>query len=158
MRKKGPEKYLGKRQYEVHLKHLTESSDKAKLYVQLSDHYLLPEYTCHAMDEVYLTKYNNKEVIQIKSDEFSEFLCKLLKKHWFLTENFVIGNNFLRFERFCIQKHNKPTGWTAEKLPDQTSFLQFVRFIDRTNCLDIFKFDLPECLIRPCDEFIFTQT
>ena len=56
MQKKGPDKFLGKRQYEVHIKHLTESSEKAKLYVELSEIYLLPEYNCHAMDEKYLWK------------------------------------------------------------------------------------------------------
>ena len=53
MRKKGPDRYLGKRQYELHIKHLTESSEKAKLYVELSENFLLPEYNCHAMDESY---------------------------------------------------------------------------------------------------------
>ena len=157
MHKKGPEKYLGKRQYEVHLKHLTESSDKAKLYVELSEKYQLPEYNCHACDEKYQTKYKNNEIIQILSEEFSNFQTKLMKKHWFLTENFVIGNNFLRFERFIMQKMNKGSGWSADKLPDQTTFQQFVRFYDKTNCLDIFKFDLPEALISNTDHFLFTQ-
>ena len=158
MRRRGPEKYLGKREYEKHLKHLTESSDKAKIYVRQSDKYLLPEYSCHAMDEVYLKKYENGEVVQLLSDEFSSFQTQILKKHWFLTENFVLGSNFLRFDRFCMKKLGKPTGWDSEKLPDQVSFLQYVRFFDRTNCLEMFKFELPESLVKPSDKFEFTQT
>lgn len=157
MRRKGPDKYLGKRQYELHIKHLTESSEKAKLYVELSEEFLLPEYNCHAMDESYQRKYKEREVIRIKSENFSEFQSKLLKKHWFLNENFVLGSTFLRFDRFLMQKTGKPSGWSAGKQPDQVSFLQFVRYFDRSNCLDIFKFDLPEGLIRSSDSFIFTQ-
>ena len=158
MRRRGPEKYLGKREYEKHLRHLTESSTKAKIYVEQSDEYLLPEYSCHASDETYLTKYKNGEVVQLLAEEFSAFQSKQLKKHWFLTENFVLGSNFQRFERFCMKKLGKPTGWDSEKLLDQCSFLQYVRFYDRTNCLEMFKFDLPEALIRPSDIFDFTRT
>ena len=158
MSKKGPDKYLGKRQYESHIKHLTESSQKAQLYVELSEHFVLPEYNCHAMDERYLTKYKNAEVIRIKDDAFNSFKVKLGKKHWFLNENFVLGSNFQRFDRFLMKKYGKPSGWDSEKLPDQTTFTQFVRYFDRTNCLDIFKFDLPAELITQSDHFEFTQT
>ena len=79
MNKRGPDKFLGKRQYEIHIKHLAESSDKAKLYVELSETYLLPEYNCHAMDEKYLKKYKNNEVIRVRNDEYMEFLVFLLK-------------------------------------------------------------------------------
>ena len=157
MKRKGPDKYLGKRQYEIHIKHLSESSDKAKLYVQQSDIYLQPEYNCHAMDESYLKKCHSNEVITLKSNEYNEFVCKLSKNHWFLSENFVLGSNFLRFDRFILLKCGKKTGWSIEKLPDQATFLQFVRFFDRTNCLDIFKFDVLEDLIQPSDNNIFTQ-
>ena len=157
MRNKGPEKYLGKRQYEIHIKHLTESSLKAKLYVELSDTYQLPEYNCHAMDEEYLSKYQRNEIIQIYVQEFSDFQNKLLKKHWFLNENFVLGSNFLRFDRFVHKKVGKQTGWSNDKLPDQVTFLQFARFYDRTNCLEIFKFNLPQTLISDSDSFVFTQ-
>ena len=134
MKRRGPEKYLGKKQYEKHLKHMVESSEKAKLYVNLSDKYMLPEYNCHANDEAYLRMYDRGEVIRILNEDYSDFQSKLLKKHWFLADNFVLGANFLRFERFCLQKFNLPTGWESEKLPDQCSFLQFVRYFDRTNC------------------------
>ena len=157
MKKKGPDKYLGKRQYELHIKHLTESSVNAKLYVELSEDFQLPEYNCHAMDEAYQRKYKEKEVIRIKNENFSEFQNKILKKHWFLNENFVLGSTFLRFDRFLMQKIGKRSGWSSDKQSDQVSFLQFVRYFDRTNCLDIFKFDLPGDLIRSFDSFEFTQ-
>ena len=157
MRRKGPDKYLGKRQYEVHLKHMLEASDKAKLYVELGDKYMLPEYNAHCCDEKYLKKYKDGEIVQILSDDFSSFQMKLLKKHWFLTENFVLGNNYLRLERFVMLKLGKSTGWSSEKMPDQTTFLQFSRFIDRTNCLEIFKFDIPSELISDSDHNLFTQ-
>ena len=86
-----------------------------------------------------------------------EFLVFLLKKHWFLCENFVLGSNFQRFDRFLQQKLGKKMGWDTEKLPDQAIFIQYVRFFDRTNCLDIFKYDLPGSIIRDSDTFIFTQ-
>ena len=94
MHKKGPDKFLGKRQYEIHIKHLSESSEKAKLYVELSEIYLLPEYNCHAMDEKYLWKYKNNEIVRVSSEEFMQFQIHLQKKHWFLSENFVLGSNF----------------------------------------------------------------
>lgn len=86
-----------------------------------------------------------------------QFQIRLQKKNWFLSENFVLGSNFQRFDRFLQHKLGKKTGWDTEKLPDQATFLQYVRFFDRTNCLDIFKFKLPESLIRDSDKFIFTQ-
>lgn len=122
MHKKGPDKFLGKWQYEIHIKHLSKSSDKAKLYVELSDEYLLPEYNCHAMDENYLLKYKNKEILTITSEDFMLFSISLAKRHWFLNENFVLGSNFLRFDRFVQKKVGLKTGWGVEKLPDQCSF------------------------------------
>jgi len=59
------------------------------------------------MDEEYLSKYQRNEIIQIYVQEFSDFQNKLLKKHWFLNENFVLGSNFLRFDRFVHKKVGK---------------------------------------------------
>jgi hypothetical protein len=145
----------GKRSYETFFKHMDSSTPKGKAFSKCFDLFVCIDYSSKASTEKYWQGLENGQYLGVPQEDYKAFEISLKKEHWFLESLFHLPTEFERFERFLNKIAMATSGWDVHHLPDQPTFLQYIRYVDRMNTLCIFKVPLPEVLIRPIDQHDF---
>lgn len=120
-----------------------EGLKKKAIYKELSEKYLLPEFSCRAISKTYLAGVDEGIYYRVQRSSILEFESKLpwLEKHRAI--QIPVSAIVERLSRFLSKIGKSELGFKPGCFADERWLLRVIRFEDRYNILGFFRTRAP---------------